>query len=304
MFNYNDPILFAEADPVNKPKLQYWFSNKPFTHTTAYSVEQLLGNIRILKAAKTNPAVIAQLRTAITAWQPVCAEFVSYSQDGSECWVELNLAPVANEMGHYTHWISIERDISERKWMEVALTQQTEQGRLLVMMAQRIRSSLNLEEILHTTVTQVQQFLQTERVFIYRFEPDWSGVVTVESVASGWLPILGRKIKDSYFVEPYGRQLYKQGHIQATADISTAGLSPCHIDLLTNLQVRANLVVPILQDEELWGLLVAHQCSQPRLWQQVEIDLLKQLATQVAIALFSNLSFTNSYKQQTNSCNV
>ncbi len=232
MFDCNDTVLLAEADAVNKPKLQYLSVNQPATHITAYSVEELLGNIGILKAAKTNPAVIAQFRTALAKWQPICAEFINYSQDGSECWIELNLVPVADEMGCYTHWISIERDISERKRVEVALKQQTERERLLVMMAQRIRSSLNLEEILNTTVTQVQQFLQTERVFIYRFEPDWSGVVTVESVAPGWLPILGRKIKDSYFVGPHGRQLYKQGRVQATADISTAGLSVCHVDLL------------------------------------------------------------------------
>jgi PAS domain S-box-containing protein len=233
MFGSNDPVLFAEADCVNEPKLQYLSTNKPFTYITAYTLEELLGNIGILKAVKNNSAVIAQICLAISAWQPVCAEFVSYSQDGSECWIELDLAPVANEMGDYTHWISIERDISERKRVEVALKQQTEREQLLVMMAQRIRSSLNLEEILNTTVAEVRQFLQTQRVFIYRFEPDWSGVITVESVASGWFPILGRKIKDSYFVEPHGRQLYKQGRIQATADISTVGLSQCHIELLS-----------------------------------------------------------------------
>lgn len=285
MFDYNEPILFAEANCVNELKLQYLSTNKPFRYATAYSLEELLGNIGILKAVKTNLAVIAQICSAITAWQPVCAEFVNYEQDGSECWIELNLAPVANEAGDYTHWISIERDISDRKRVEFALKLQTEREQLLVMMAQRIRSSLNLEEILDTTVAEVRQFLQTQRVFIYRFEPDWSGVITVESVASGWFPILDRKIKDSYFVEPHGRQLYKQGRIQATADISTVSLSQCHIELLTELQVRANLVVPILQGEDLWGLLVAHQCSEPRLWQQVEIDLLKQLATQVAIAI-------------------
>jgi len=285
MTNASDGVLSDKNDLIKEPRLQFLDVNQPFTHMAAYRLEELLSKTRILKAVKTNPAVFAQIHTAIAAWQPVRAEFINYSQDGSEFWVELNLVPVADEMGRYTHWISIEHDISERKRVEVALKQQTERERLLVVMAQRIRSSLNLEKILNTTVTEVRQFLQTERVFIYRFEPDWSGVVTVESVAVGWSPILGRKIKDSYFVEPDGRQLYKQGRIQATADIYTAGLSQCHIDLLTQLQVRANLVVPILQNQELWGLLVAQQCSEPRLWQQFEIDLLKQLATQVAIAI-------------------
>ncbi|MBV9387723.1 MAG: GAF domain-containing protein [Chroococcidiopsidaceae cyanobacterium CP_BM_ER_R8_30] len=176
-------------------------------------------------------------------------------------------------------------ELAERRQNEQILRQQTERERLVVEMAQRIRASLNLEEILSTTVSEVRQFLQSERVFIYRFEPDWSGFVAVESVESGWSSILGTKIKDSFFGAAVGRELYHQGRIQATADIYTAGLSKCHLDLLTRLQIRGNLVVPIVQGGQLWGLLVANQCSAPRQWQQLEIDLLKQLATQVEIAI-------------------
>ncbi|MBW4576294.1 MAG: diguanylate cyclase [Aphanothece sp. CMT-3BRIN-NPC111] len=171
----------------------------------------------------------------------------------------------------------LEQEILERQRVEEALRQQAE-------MAHRIRLSLDLNEILNTTVAEVRQFLQSDRVFIYRFEADWSGVVTVESVTPGWISLLGMKITDSYFVETRG-QPYQKGRIQATADIYTAGLNQCHIDLLAQLQIRANLVVPILQGEQLWGLLVAQQCSGPRQWQQLEIDLLNQLATQVGIAI-------------------
>ena len=182
-------------------------------------------------------------------------------------------------------------ELAERQRQEALLRQQAERERLVAEMAQRIRQSLNLEEILSTTVSEVRQFLQTERVFIYRFEPDWSGFIAVESVAPGWSPILGTKIKDSFFKETSGREFYKQGRIQATEDIYTAGLSKCHVDFLARLQVRANLVVPILQGEELWGLLVANHCSAPRQWQQLESELLKQLATQVAIAIQQSTLF-------------
>lgn len=175
--------------------------------------------------------------------------------------------------------------LSEHKRVEVALQQQTEREQLVSKLAKRIRLSLNLAEILNTTVFEVRQFLQTERVFIYRFEPDWSGVIAVEAVDPSCSPILGTTIKDSFFGEVSGRELYKQGRIQAIEDIYTVGLSKCHVDLLARLQVRANLIVPILQEEKLWGLLVANHCSGPRQWQQLEIDLLKQLSIQVAIAL-------------------
>lgn len=177
-----------------------------------------------------------------------------------------------------------------------AQQQQTQQQRLVAEIAQRIRQSLNLEDVLNTTVSEVQQFLSVERVFIYRFQPDWSGVAIIESVDSGWSSIKGQKITDTFFADPKRRELYKKGRIQAIADIYTASLSPCHINLLAQLQVRANLVVPIIQGE-LWGLLVANQCSAPRQWQQLEIDLLQQLATQLAIAIHQSQLYEQTQRQ-------
>lgn len=179
---------------------------------------------------------------------------------------------------------------SEYQRAEEALRQQTEQQRLVAEIAQRIRQSLNLEEILNTTVCEVRQFLQVDRVFIYEFEPDWGGVVVVESADSKWKSILGSRLKDPTFAENY-IQPYKGGRIQATADIYEGSLTQCYIDFLAQFQVRADLVVPILQGEKLWGLLVANHCSEPRQWQQLEIDLLKQLATQLAIAIQQSTLF-------------
>jgi diguanylate cyclase (GGDEF)-like protein len=180
--------------------------------------------------------------------------------------------------------VGVAMDITERKQVEETLRIQVMRERLMGAIAQRIRQSLHLEEILNTTVAQVREFLQTDRVLIYRFEPDWSGVVVVEAVDDRWMSILGRRLLDPYFATTFV-SLYQHGRIQSTDDIYAAGLTPCHIDLLAQFQVRANLVVPILQGEQLWGLLIAHHCSGPRQWQQFNVDLLQQLATQVAIAI-------------------
>jgi two-component sensor histidine kinase/CBS domain-containing protein len=164
------------------------------------------------------------------------------------------------------------------------LLEQLERNRLLTTIALRIHQSLNLDEILNTAVAEVRQFLQTDRVIIYRFNPDLSGTVVVESVADGWQPALSCTIHDNCFGKNYA-QAYKQGRIQVTTDIYTAGLTQCHIDILALYDIRASLVVPILQGEHLWGLLCAYHCSGPRRWREFEIDLLKQLSTQIAIAI-------------------
>ncbi len=178
----------------------------------------------------------------------------------------------------------LEQEIAERKQAEEALRLQFQKERLIGAIAQRIHQSLNLEEILNTTVAEVRQFLICDRVIIFRLHGDGSGIVVVESVGAEWTPMAGTVINDRYFAEAYIR-LYQQGRVQAVEDIYTAGLTQCHVELLAKFQARANLVVPIVHEEQLWGLLVAQQCAEPRKWQSLEIDLLKSLATQTAIAI-------------------
>jgi PAS domain S-box-containing protein len=184
----------------------------------------------------------------------------------------------------------IVRDLTQRKLAEEELKSQNHRAYLLNAIALRIRQSLKLDEILNTTVAEVRQFLEADRVIIYRFNPDWDGIVVVESVDSNWTPTLGAFIQDTCFKA--GRwQHYYRGKTQVIDQIDLANLTPCHRDMLAQFQVQAGLVVPIIQGRvatgrpELWGLLIAHQCSGPRQWRTFEIDFLTQLADQVGIAI-------------------
>ncbi len=181
-------------------------------------------------------------------------------------------------------------DITERKHVEQTLHCQNQRAQLLAAMTLRIRQSLDLDEILNTTVAEVRQFLHTDRVLIYRFAPNWDGMTVVESVEPGCIPALGTLVQDTCFRNG-GWQKYQQGSTLAIEDIDQADLSPCHRALMQKFQVKANLVVPIIQSQnsvgesKLWGLLIAHQCSAPRQWRPFEQEFLKQLADQVGIAI-------------------
>jgi diguanylate cyclase (GGDEF)-like protein len=170
------------------------------------------------------------------------------------------------------------------KQVEQRVQHQRESERIVASVTQRIRQSLELKEILQTTADEVRQLFEVDRVLIYQFQPDWSGLVAVESLGQECLSILGLHIMDTCFQSTHATY-YQQGNSRAIEDIETAGLSLCHFKLLQSLQIRANLVVPILQQERLWGLLIAHQCNYTRKWQQSEINLFNQLASQAAIAI-------------------
>lgn len=170
-----------------------------------------------------------------------------------------------------------------RQQTEEAHYQQARE-QLVSVIAQHIRQSLNLKQVLSTTVKEVRSFLQTDRVLIFRFEPNWSGSVLIESVEPPWKSIKGETFEDPCFSRSYV-PMYREGRIRAIHSIYAKEVSPCYAKLLKQFQVNAVLVVPILQEDKLWGLLIAHHCRGPRQWHSVEIDLLRQLSAQVSIAI-------------------
>ncbi|MCA1993783.1 MAG: GAF domain-containing protein, partial [Coleofasciculus sp. S288] len=170
--------------------------------------------------------------------------------------------------------VCIVRNITESKQAEEALQQQCIRERLVGAIAQRIHQSLDLEEILNTTVAEVRQFLHTDRVLIYRVWSDGTGSAVTEAVVPGLPTVMGRTFPEEVFPQE-SQHLYCQGRILAIEDIEQADVPPCLAEFVQQFGVKAKLVVPILQDEALWGLLIAHHCSSPRQWQPFEIDLLK-----------------------------
>lgn len=184
------------------------------------------------------------------------------------------------EVPHYEAPVALKTSTALKQPSE----HQHESERIVAAITQRIRQSLELDEILQATADEVRQLFNLDRVVIYQFESDWSGLVAVESLAEGCLSILGLHVTDTRFQLAH-TAYYLNGDSQAIEDIETAALSACHLELLHKLNVRAVLIVPILQQERLWGLLVAHQCCCPRRWHQAEIGLFNQLASQAAIAI-------------------
>ncbi|MCU0527207.1 MAG: PAS domain S-box protein [Elainella sp. Prado103] len=183
-------------------------------------------------------------------------------------------------IGHYCFM----KDISDRKQAEQSGQQQILREQLIADISQDIRRSLDLNEVLSRTVERIRALLNTDRVIIFRFSTHWQGEVIMESVGSEWTSILSTTVSDPCFREHYVEP-YQQGRIATLCDIDQGPLEPCYAQLLKQFQVKACLVVPILQAETLWGLLIAHHCAAPRQWQTSEVELLRQLATNVGIAI-------------------
>ncbi|MGB3493597.1 MAG: GAF domain-containing protein [Elainellaceae cyanobacterium] len=149
----------------------------------------------------------------------------------------------------------------------------------------QILRSTDVQRIYSTTVREVRRFLDADRVGVFQFYPDSGyddGEFVAEDVVAGFPSAIAIKIHDHCFGNQYADK-YRSGAFQAVADIHKAGLSKCHIDILSQFDIRANLIVPLLKDTELWGLLCVHQCRGPREWQADEIAFLKRVAAQFSV---------------------
>ncbi|MEL6319774.1 MAG: GAF domain-containing protein, partial [Cyanobacteria bacterium J06626_14] len=211
--------------------------------------------------------------------------------DGKFTWRETSKIPIRKADGTIIGVLGTIEDVTERKQAEDLLQHSKEKYKklakreeLLNRLSSHIRDSLELETIFQTVVREVRQLLDTDRVVIYQFAPDWTGKVIVEDVISPWTSTLNEIGADNCFPEGFA-SLYLQGRIRSIPDIQTADLDECHRDYLAGLQIKANLIVPIRINQNLWGLIIAHHCRATREWQETEIDLLKYLAEQIGVAI-------------------
>jgi len=147
----------------------------------------------------------------------------------------------------------------------------------------RLFTSLERDQIVRQTTGELQKTLAVNRVLLYYFYNQWEGQVTFEALSDPKYSILGSIGPDECFTDEYAA-LYLVGRVRAIDDIETAPIADCHRDFLSNLKVRANLVVPVLISQGLWGLLVAHHCQATRHWTESDITAMQQGAKILANA--------------------
>lgn len=188
---------------------------------------------------------------------------------------------------------AIHRALAQRHLRERIARHQRLQ-KLMGDIAVQISQSRDVKTLLTVVVEGCRHLLKCDRTVVYRFNSDMSGDVIAESVLPHWTRSLGRKIVDTCFQDKGGTQ-YLKGHKTIISDIHDSHLTACHVQLLEEFEVKANIVVPILlrnvsdvSEPRLWGLLIAHHCRATREWQADELRLLDDLAIQMAIALQQN----------------
>ncbi|UJP64344.1 PAS domain S-box protein [Mongoliitalea daihaiensis] len=119
--NTKDSILITEAQPFNEPGPKILYVNDAFTQMTGYTREEVIGKTpRILQGPNSNKEELKRLGKAIRNWESCEITVINYKKNGEEFWINFAVTPVADQNGWYTHWIAIERDVTEQKQKEIA----------------------------------------------------------------------------------------------------------------------------------------------------------------------------------------
>lgn len=178
---------------------------------------------------------------------------------------------------------------------------------LLRRITNRIRRSLELEEIITVTTAEVRSLLKTDRVMIYKFHPDDSGQVIAESIYENRLPSLLGLNFPADDIPLSARELFIKSRMCSVVNLDTQEIGQihlrdlengetiseeicyrpvdsCHIEYLTAMGVKSSVVAPILYQDELWGLLVSHN-SQAHLISEYELEAVQTVVDQLSVAI-------------------
>ncbi|MEG4808568.1 PAS domain S-box protein [Microcoleus sp. F8-D3] len=286
----SNPAVIFTAAPTGEFCTTYISDN--VQTVVGYDRQKMLANCKFW-SSRIHPEDLSQFLVSysnLSADKNCICEYRFRHQDGIYRWLRTELKLLVDSRGVPIEIIGYVADISNSKHAELARGQQFEQERLVEAIARRVRQSLQLEEILNTTVAELQQVLLADRVLVYQLLPENGGRVIAEAVAEGCSQLMDRCFGEEAFpAESY--QLYLEGRVSAICALDSPCLTACVAEFMTEIQVRAKLVVPIIQHSQLWGLLIAHQCDGPRQWLEWEINLFHQLVNQLAIAIQQSLLY-------------
>ncbi len=272
------------------------FVNDAYCRYHQMTREELLGRSFLPLLPEEDQEMVQQKIASLSLANPTVVYENRYkTPDGEMRWLQWTDRILFDGQGQFVEFQATGQDITERKRAEMQLQQQAEQDRLLGAIALHICQSLDLSEILNRTVAEIQQFLQTDRVLIYRFNGEHTGILVAHSVVPDWELQAAIDFHRVWYRD--SQATYERKQTSIVNSIDDLELPDEYRSLMARLQVKAKLVVPILQGDQLWGVLTVHQCSSTRQWQSFEVEFLEQLATQVAIAIQQAQLFSQVQQQ-------
>jgi len=294
-------IEILGKDPVwNDTHLQHnqggrYRNNETLAVSDIYQAGLSPCHIEILEQFQIRAYATAPIFKGNQLWGILAA----YQHSGTYQWQKQQmkfLSQIATQLG-----IAIKQAdlMSQTEQKAQSLEAANQQQKILWDVIIKIRESLDINKLFNNTAREARKALQVDRVGIFQFHPGshyCSGEFVAENVLPEYDSVIATPIQDHCFGDQFAIY-YEQGRIQVLSNIYEQGLKTCHLNILEQFQIQAQMVVPILKDQKLWGLLCIHQCRAQRVWKQSEIQFARQLAVQFSVAL-DHAELLKQYQKQ------
>ncbi|MEM8503125.1 MAG: GAF domain-containing protein, partial [Cyanobacteria bacterium P01_D01_bin.1] len=224
------------------------------TYTDIYQAEFPDSYIRLLERCEVRAYTISALYRGDQLWGVI----IACQNDHPRSWTEEEASVLDQVSNQLSIALKQHHTLTQVSQQAANLKKAAVRQAALAKTIDRIRHSLNIDQIFKATTKEVRQLLDVERVAIYRFSENWTGAFVADSIVDGWQPSMpSHPVVETVLSKPNSEGNYP----------------------------RNEVFVPIIQGEKLWGLLMAYQNSTPRYWDEDEIALLNQVGGQLAIAI-------------------
>lgn len=148
-----DVIIVTKSYPIDEPGPEIVYVNRAFTALTGYSQEEVLGKSpRILQSNETDEEAKKSIRTGLEQQDPVRVTIKNFSKAGEEYWLDLSVLPLKNDQGVVSHFVAIERDVTQQKNIESRLEVLSRTDALTGLLNRR-----SFDEILESELSQFKR---------------------------------------------------------------------------------------------------------------------------------------------------
>ncbi len=287
----NDIVLITEAEPIDEPGPRILYVNDAFLRRTGYSRQEVLGRSpRFLQGKNTQRDVLDRIRAALIAFRPVREEIINYTKSGEEFWLEIDIVPVADAQGKFTHSVAIERDITDRKRAEAAQrlsdqAYQKQHAALVTLTHSVLLLSGDEAAALQEITSAVARTLCIERASLWCYNPERTAIVchnlfeTSPDRHSKGLELLADDFP-SYFRALAESEVISAG--DARQDERTREFTKPYLE---PLGITSMLDAPVLVAGRLTGVLCIEHVGPPRQWTHGEQSFAISAANLVSLML-------------------
>ena len=285
----NDVVMITDATPPDQGGPFILFVNEAFERITGYGAQEVQGRSpKMLQGPATARAELDRIRAAVVAAQPVRAELVNYTRDGNPFWLELDITPVRDSTGTVTNWVSVERNISERKRDEAEI-ERTSRALRMISRCDEALVRAESETALLGEVCRIAAEVGGYRVaWVGYAQDDPERSIAVQAYAGVDLGYFEEVTLSWSEATPAGRgaagRTIRGGEPVVVPDFaSDPAMAPWHGPAAAR-GYRGAVCLPLRDDQRVFGLLglySAEVCETPA----EELTLLRELARDLAFGI-------------------